>query len=292
MGFRGPEIVTPKPTGTYRVVCLGGSSTYGHAPTSDASTWPARLQAHLQAKRPGLSIEVINAGCRGYSTFESLVNYAFRVSDLEPDAVLVYHTVNDMRCALYPGVRPDNTHWRAIWRETQESSLSWSYTYLFWRRYMTDHFERFGDLGNFLVVDFDKNLKEVGATPAYQKRGAEADLGYRNFRRNLENIATLATADGASVVIGTQAYRPQANPETNDEVMAFQEMTQILREVAGERGALLVDIQAELHSERARRESAGQPSLFMASPDVVEVHLLDDGADIVGRLFADALLPE
>src|SRR5690606_16916383 len=102
LGFRGPETTWEKPEGVYRIACLGGSSTYGHTPTSDATTWPARLGVHLSQRYPERRIEVINAGTSGYSTFESIVNLAFRVSQLEPDLVIVYHSINDMRCLLYP----------------------------------------------------------------------------------------------------------------------------------------------------------------------------------------------
>ncbi|MCH2107367.1 MAG: SGNH/GDSL hydrolase family protein, partial [Planctomycetes bacterium] len=154
MGLRGPEVELPKPAGRFRIICLGGSSTYGHGPSSNGATWPARLEHHLRTARPDRDIEVVNAGCRGYSTFESLGNYAFRLSDLDPDLVLIYHTVNDMRCALYLDVQRDNTHWRAVWKDPQRSPLEASYTYLTWRRYLTDHFEELGDIGNFVIVDF------------------------------------------------------------------------------------------------------------------------------------------
>ena len=211
------------------------------------------------------------------------------MSDLDPDLVLVYHTVNDMRCALYLNVQADNTHWRAIWREVSESAWEASYTYLFWRRYMTDHFERLGDLGNFLIVDFDKNLKEGRPTPAYLIK-QDTELGYRNFHRNLESIVALAKKDRAAVCLGTQAVLPRSTPGANDEVKAFGELTKILRKVALDRGALLVDVQGAVNAERKRRVSAGEPALFIESPDVVEVHLSDEGADFVARVFSDALL--
>ncbi|MBJ19096.1 MAG: hypothetical protein CL933_06680 [Deltaproteobacteria bacterium] len=292
LGFRGPEVKTPKPAGTFRIVCLGGSSTYGHGPSSDETTWPARLQSRLRAARPDRSVEVVNAGCRGYSTFESLGNYAFRASDLEPDLVLIYHTVNDMRCALYTGVKRDNTHWRAIWREVPESPFEGSYTYLVWRRYLTDHFERFGDIGNFVIVDFDERLADGGAEdrpPGYLIK-EDTELGYRNFHRNLESIVALAKNDGAGVAIGTQAVLRRKAPNQSDEVLAFNQMTQALRKVAGDKGALLVDVQAAVATEETRRTGSGEPSLFINSPDVVEVHLTDDGADLVASLFANALL--
>lgn len=292
LGFRGPEIAVPKPEGTYRVVCLGGSSTYGHGPSSDETTWPARLQAHLRAERPHLNIEVVNAGCRGYSSFESLTNYAFRVSDLEPDHVIIYHTVNDMRCALYPNVQPDNTHWRPVWKNQAPHPFEPSYVYLFWRKYMTDHFETVGDMGNYLIVDFDKNLKEPSGTPTYQRRGKETETGYNNFRRNIEAITAMAVNDGAAVTIATQAYKPQADPTKNEELLAFEEMTKILTHVTSTGDARLVDVQGRLREEELRRQSADDSSLFIKTTDVAEVHLVDAGADLVATVLAEALLSE
>ena len=292
LGFRGPELVTPKPTDTFRIVCLGGSSTYGHGPSSDGSTWPAKLQERLSAAHPARHIEVVNGGCRGYSTFESLGNYAFRMSDLEPDHVLIYHTVNDMRCALYVGVQRDNTHWRAVWRDVPESPLEGSYTYLVWRRYLTDHFERLGDIGNFVIVDFGENLAAGGGEdrpPGYVIK-EDTELGYRNFHRNLESIVALAKKDGAGVAIGTQAVLRRKDPSKSDEVLAFNQMTGVLRKVAEDRDALLIDVQGGVAKEEAQRTTAGEPSLFIQSPDVVEVHLTDEGADLVASLFAEALL--
>ena len=56
------------------------------------------------------------------------------------------------------------------------------------------------------------------------------------------------------------------------------------------RDALLIDVQGGVAKEEAQRTTAGEPSLFIQSPDVVEVHLTDEGADLVASLFAEALL--
>ena len=292
MGLRGPEVILPKPEGVFRIICLGGSSTYGHGPSSDQTTWPARLEHHLRTARPETPVEVINAGCRGYSTFESLSNYAFRLSDLNADLVLIYHTVNDMRCALYLDVQRDNTHWRAVWKDLPRSSMEGSYTYLFWRRYLTDHFEELGDIGNFVIVDFGKNLSAdggAGRPTAYQIK-EDTELGYRNFHRNLESMVALVESDGADVAIGTQAVLKRRPASEDDEVMAFEQMTGILGKVSSDRGALLVDVQSIVAAEEERRAGLGEPSLFISSPDPVEVHLTDEGADLVASIFAEALI--
>ena len=233
LGFRGPEISPVKPSGTFRVACLGGSSTYGHGPSADATTWPARLEALLEDARPGREVEVINAGCQGYSTFESLTNYAFRVSPLAPDVVIVYHTINDMRCALYKGgVERDNTHWRAPWLRMLPSQLEGSKLYLFWRRYFTDYYEDLGDFGRFVIVDYDGSLDPYAIRP-------DTEIGYGNFRRNLDAIVTLAGRDGARVMLGRQACRTsdwQGAPSAAQQLEAFDHMTEIVERVAQEAG--------------------------------------------------------
>ena len=56
-GYRGPEFEIPKPAGIFRIVALGGSSTFSYL-TDDTEIWTQRLEDKLRA-RFGDSIEVI-----------------------------------------------------------------------------------------------------------------------------------------------------------------------------------------------------------------------------------------
>src|SRR6202008_4755542 len=47
LGYRGPEIEIPNPPGVYRIVSLGGSTTYGSA-TKPEDAYPAQLQKILR----------------------------------------------------------------------------------------------------------------------------------------------------------------------------------------------------------------------------------------------------
>ncbi|MDP6538859.1 MAG: GDSL-type esterase/lipase family protein [Planctomycetota bacterium] len=279
LGFRGPKIAAVKPPGTLRIACLGGSSTYGHGPSSDETTWPARLEAHLERALPERAIEVVNGGCQGYSSFESLANLAFRVLPLQPDVVIVYHTINDMRCALYPDARPDNTHWRAVWRRYEPAWIEGSVAYRAWRRYCTDYVKSRGDIGAFVIVNFDE-LKErdLYAWPA------ERPVGFESFHRNLNGIASLAEQAGAQVVLVTQGIKRSSldgAPSRDDQLRAFDYMTEILAVVARERELHLVDAQSALAA--AELESEG--GVFTN-----DVHLTDLGADHLARTLAADLL--
>ena len=96
LGFRGDEFTAEKPPKTVRIACVGASTTFCSEVSNNAATWPARLQALLQAKYPDVNIEVINAGVGGYVITDSLKNLEHRVLPLEPDLVIYYEANNDM----------------------------------------------------------------------------------------------------------------------------------------------------------------------------------------------------
>ncbi len=90
-GYRGETFTTKKKLGIKRIVCYGGSTTYG-AGVSDENTWPYYLGKNL-----GNRFEVINAGVPGYSTVEAIIQTALQQMDLSPDIAIYYLGWNDLR---------------------------------------------------------------------------------------------------------------------------------------------------------------------------------------------------
>lgn len=110
LGFRGGEIVSPKPKGTLRILALGDSFTWGWGVASDA-TFPSQLEERLRAAYPGQSIEVVNGGVSGYGTVQELL-WLDRIGPIvEPDIVVLFYYRNDWRNNLvgfeYGYPRPD-----------------------------------------------------------------------------------------------------------------------------------------------------------------------------------------
>src|SRR5262245_25410501 len=118
LGMRGAEMAAKKPPGTYRILCLGGSTTFGTGATADDKAYPAQLErllnAHAAAQPGGapLHYEVGNCGVSGYSSAEDLVNLEMRLLELEPDAILLYEGANDGRIVQTRGFKPDYSHAR------------------------------------------------------------------------------------------------------------------------------------------------------------------------------------
>ena len=96
LGFRGPEFSRTKPPNTFRIVCLGASTTFAAEASSNEATWPYLLQQRLQAANPNRRIEVINAAVSGYVASDSLQNLRHRVLPLDPDLVLYYEANNEI----------------------------------------------------------------------------------------------------------------------------------------------------------------------------------------------------
>ena len=82
-----------KASGTYRIFCMGGSTTYGR-PYDDATSFCGWLRAILPKADPARRWEVINAGGISYASYrvrmlmEELVQY-------EPDLFIVYTGHNE-----------------------------------------------------------------------------------------------------------------------------------------------------------------------------------------------------
>jgi hypothetical protein len=93
LGFRAREFSPRKLLGTFRVVCIGGSTTV-QGRTND-ETYPALLEARLRQAHPGRSIEVLNLGISGTSSDYWLARLD-RLFGFEPDLVIEYDFVNDL----------------------------------------------------------------------------------------------------------------------------------------------------------------------------------------------------
>src|SRR5262249_32068041 len=92
LGFRGDEVARAKPPGTFRIVCLGASTTYDADVPDWHEAYPAQLEARLH-EHGHKSVAVINAGVPGYTSWELALAFQLRLVELAPDLVIVYEAV-------------------------------------------------------------------------------------------------------------------------------------------------------------------------------------------------------
>jgi lysophospholipase L1-like esterase len=88
-GFNDRMYSVRKPEETFRILCLGDSSTF-------FGTYHALLEERLnESAPPGKSFEVINAGVTGYTSYQGLTLYRHKGARYNPDIVTFYFGTND-----------------------------------------------------------------------------------------------------------------------------------------------------------------------------------------------------
>lgn len=96
MGLRGKDFSLNKTAGTYRILCLGDSMTFGFGVNGDAQVFPAVLEDELNHLNYNRNFEVINGGIGGTTIKDQ---YAFLVKKclkVNPDLVILTFCRNDL----------------------------------------------------------------------------------------------------------------------------------------------------------------------------------------------------
>jgi len=96
LGFRGPEFSEIKPSNTYRIFMVGGSTMFGAGATSDETTIPGILQKMFDIQHLDQNVEVINAGFSGGNSNTELNLIEKKLLLYKPDLVIIYDGWNDL----------------------------------------------------------------------------------------------------------------------------------------------------------------------------------------------------
>lgn len=88
-GFPGQDFSLEKSNDIYRIITMGGSTTY-------SGGYPEKLEALLNQNTKTNKYEVINCAVPSWNTTQSLINYIIRGAYLEPDLIIIYHAINNV----------------------------------------------------------------------------------------------------------------------------------------------------------------------------------------------------
>ena len=121
LGFRGSEFSEIKPSNTYRIFMVGGSTMFGAGATSDETTIPGYLQQFLDEYNLGFNLEVINAGIQGADSNAEFNLMEKKLLAFSPDLILVYDGWNDLRASNTPDVLKEN--WESMCKLGNENNF-------------------------------------------------------------------------------------------------------------------------------------------------------------------------
>jgi lysophospholipase L1-like esterase len=87
-GLRDDPINLPKDPKSSRIICLGGSETFGVYIKNGQQTYPQQLERLLNEKIKGRPIDVINAGIIGYTSFQGVKFLEEHLATWQPNIVI------------------------------------------------------------------------------------------------------------------------------------------------------------------------------------------------------------
>jgi len=182
-GFRGADFEAQKPAGTFRIVCLGESSTFGYTDTDDG-TYPYLLQRSFDAEAGARRVEVLNAGIPHFNTNNQVALLDEEALSWAPDVFTLYAGYND---ATYPVAE---NGWQRVTRKIDEYSAAFAGL----RKFVNARF------GEVIFNQWSAYLPQMDAP----RLARQIELHRAMTRANLAAIAERAARQGTRVVVVRQ----------------------------------------------------------------------------------------
>ncbi len=227
LGFRGKEFSRSKPDSLFRIVALGGSTTYTAAVNDDELTFTAQLEKILKVEYGYQKVEVINAGVPGYNSWESLINLQFRVLDIYPDLILVYHGTNDVHTRLIPTseYEGDNSGRRKAWECPEISIYDRSALLRIIRRRL--------NISHQIGLESCVHRHHRGETKLDQNQLLDEN-DPRFFERNLMNMIAIAQKHHIQIALATWAHSDEFKDYASSAVYqrGFKEHNDVVKKVS------------------------------------------------------------
>ena len=278
-GNTGGDIIGEE---SIKVLCLGGSTTECLY-VDPSSRWPSVLERKLRDKLKK-NLVVLNGGYSGNHAMHSVLNLIGKGIDVDPDYLLIMHSVNDLGSLLYS---EKNSYYslpnaRAI--HTFPTSTTYNIFKLGKDSLIPNIYDKYlkGRLQNPRDSDEWKGLKSEKFTEDKEKKITD------NFRRALVLLINCSKIHNITPILLTQANRIKVEdpvflkswnkrgvitPKSYCKI--YNQFHDIVREVARANNTLCIDLAGEVPSSKDYIYDA--------------VHLNGKGCELVGQLIAEKM---
>lgn len=197
--FNRQDFARSKPPKTYRIFCVGGSTTYGR-PYSDKTSFAGWLRELLPVADESRRWEIINAGGVSYASYrvarlmEELIEY-------EPDLFLIYCGHNEfLERRTYASIIETPQSVRDF-----ESILSRTRTYSLLKRLIDGESARLSSNGDLLTEEVKSILDKSVGPEVYQRDDRLQQQVLAHYRYNLIRMIEIASSAGARTIFVTPA---------------------------------------------------------------------------------------
>jgi lysophospholipase L1-like esterase len=214
--FRADYPIGRKPAGTFRIVCLGDSVTFGYRvpavwpdrPNDYNPEWqpyPMLLEKELRRANPNRQIEVFPMAVPGYTSHQGLAWLRRDIGYLKPDVVIASFGWNDASASDVADREAIDTCWSPV-------TIRW----------LIDHSQAFAHATRWLRLR--NTAKPVALKPVPR-------VSTKEYLDNFNAIVSLARDHNASVIVIGAPYRDsKTNPPEASLMTAYRaELSQAMQ---------------------------------------------------------------
>lgn len=204
LGYRNKkDFEFTKDANVFRILALGGSTTWGYLLDDPGDTWPSQLENMLNDALSENSdidrIEVINGGLNYGTSAELLLHYLFRDRYLDPDIVILHTGGNDAKLLLFHDYNPDYSFFRPGWT-ADIHRLRTGEGFLIRHSNIIKLFYAFWLNDSVALPYINKQSKSFDLRPQYYVQNAKANEPV-GFERYLNLLIRNIISDGAQPLL-------------------------------------------------------------------------------------------
>jgi tetratricopeptide (TPR) repeat protein len=189
----------PKPRGTFRIFCLGGSTTVGY-PYNYVGSFSTFLRDKLNSTFPEKKLEVINLGMTATNSY-TVVDIARELIHYEPDLFIVYDGHNEFYGAL--GSASHESFGKSRWLSRAYLRLIHFRAFLLFRNFFNGIHTWIGG-AQVLERPGGTMMERLARGQYIPYKSSAYRLCLENFKANLEEFASLCRENTIPAILGTQ----------------------------------------------------------------------------------------
>ena len=196
--FNDQRFAQDKASGTTRIFCLGGSTTYGR-PYADATSFCGWLRQYLPAADPSREWEVINAGGISYASYR-VAKLMEELIDYDPDIFVIYSGHNEfLEERTYSGIIETPDAVRGM-----QSILGRTRTYSMVSGLLNSS-SKTDSKAPTLTEEVNTILDQSAGLDRYTRDPQLESKIIAHYRYNLSRMVDIAESGGAKVIFITPA---------------------------------------------------------------------------------------
>jgi lysophospholipase L1-like esterase len=286
-GFRNSyDIEKEKGRDVFRIMVLGGSTSWGSGASSNDSVWTKVIEDILRKKLTG-KVEVLNAGCAGYTSFQESLYLQFKLLQFAPDLVIVMDGYNDLfMAALYTeeGYEPNaSVQYDAEKRFFNESIMAQALGLVANKSHLISLLRRIAE-----KVRYERGQSLYG-------KGHLHDKGIRSYLENINTIESILNGRNIKSLFLLQPYMGISKKHRSKEeeamllknIQANDYMVTLMEKLRTEYGRFAIDNKLNYHDLSGIYDDVTESETVWFD----HIHLNDNGhrilAEKVGAILED-----